>query len=157
MGPIPYPRCIPYPICIPARLGGSSPQPGRSFAAGSLGKEAPWLWDSGCVWILLLFPEFVLQTTSRKQESPLPGHLPGLLLFLLEIPVPLPDLMASSIGMQKPRCTLVLRRGRMGSEAMGKGMDGALVPTRGRSPVLGPPWLKPTGANGYPWGWMPEH
>lgn len=90
-----HPCCI--PAASPARLGGSIPQRGWS-SAGFLGKETPWLWDPGCVWILLLLPEFVLQTTARKQESPLPGHLPGLLLFLTEIPVRLPDPTASSRG-----------------------------------------------------------
>lgn len=119
------PSCIPaasrIPAASPARLGGSIPQPGRSFATGSLGKETPWLWDSGCVWILLLFPEFVLQTTCRKQESPLPGHLPGLLLFLLEIPSPIPDLMAPSIGMQRPPPWFGAAEGQDGTRGHGEG------------------------------------
>lgn len=146
MGPTPCPRCIPYPCRIPARLGGSTPQPGQSFAAGSLGKETPWLWDSGCVWILLLFPEFVLQTTSRKQESPLPGHFPGFLLFLLEIPIPLPDLMAPSVGMQRPRWCC----GGSGwdQRPWGRARMEPWCQWRGGSPILGPPQLKPSSALG---------
>lgn len=149
MGPILYPRCIPYPCCIPCQARWQHP-PARS----ELRRRLPWQGNALAVGFgMCLDPAVIPRVCSPNNMQEAGVSPPGPPSRAPSLPAgdPQPDPGPyGSIHRDAEATTVVWCCGGAGwdQRPWGRARMEPWCQSRGGSPILGPPWLKPSSLLG---------